>query len=110
MSGQGNSFNGSRRLPYDTEGYPQDRRVNRECQCQMGNEPVLADLDPVSEPALDHVPTEPALGEAQQQNTTERRHQPSRQPSAHQKPDKGPSKGDADQSPQQTMYILPPVN
>src|SRR5208282_5548646 len=99
-----------RRTTDDAERYPEDRRVNRQRQCKMGDEPVLADLRPIGETALDHVPAEPALGEAQQQNAAERRYQPSRQPSAHQKPDKGQGISDADQPPEQPMSILPPVN
>jgi hypothetical protein len=76
----------------------------------MGDEPVLADLDPLGETALDHVPADPALCEAEQQNAAERRYQPPRQPSAHQKPDERHREGDADQPPQQPMGILPPVN
>ena len=39
----------------------------------MGDEPVLADLDPVGEAALDHVPAERALQKPEQQDAGERR-------------------------------------
>ena len=54
--------------PHDAERDPEDRGVNRKRQSEMGDEPVLADLDPVGEPALDHVPAEHTLREAEQQN------------------------------------------
>ena len=39
----------------------------------MGDEPVLADLDPLGEAALDHVPAERALCGAEREDAGERR-------------------------------------
>ncbi len=65
----------------------------------MSDEPVLADLGAVGETALDHIPSERSLAEAEQQNDGERKHQRARQLSPQQKPDKGHAIGDADQPP-----------
>ena len=45
----------------------------------MGDEPVLADLDPAGETAFDHVPAERTLKEAEQQNAGERHPEAARQ-------------------------------
>ena len=99
-----------RGVPTQAERQPQDRRIDSQSQSEMRDEAVLADLDPIGQPALDHVPAEGSLGEAEQQNAAERRNHPPRQPPAHQKPDKGRGKDDADQPSQQPMTILPEVN
>ena len=76
----------------------EDRGIDRKSESEMGDEPVLADLDAVGETALDHVPTERALAEAEQQNAGERR-SPARRGSCRrsEKPDKGHGIGDPDQ-------------
>src|SRR5712692_10131778 len=45
----------------DAERRPQDRSINRQSESEVGDEPVLADLDPVGEAAFDHVPAERSL-------------------------------------------------
>ena len=51
---------------------PQDRRIDQQRQREMGDEAVLADLDPVDQPAFDHVPAERALREAEREDPGER--------------------------------------
>ena len=71
---------------------PQDCAIDRESEGEVGDEPVLADLGPVGKPALDHVPAERALHEAEQQDPGERQRQPPRQPPPRQKPENGTAK------------------
>ena len=73
----------------------------------MGDEAVLADLDPVGKPALDHVPAERALQKAEQQDAGERRREPPRQLPPHQEPDERHGKGDPDQPAQQPVHSIP---
>ena len=75
----------------------------------MGDQPILADLDPVGEAALDHVPAEQTLTEAEQQDAGERRNEPPRQSPAHQEPDKRHGKGDPNEPPQEPVQIFPKV-
>ena len=63
----------------------------------MGDETVLADLDPIGEAALDHVPAEQTLCEAERQNTAQRRAEPPRQLTTQPKPHERRGKGDPDQ-------------
>jgi len=77
---------------------------------EMGDETVLADLDPVGEAAGHHVPAERTLRGAEQQNAGERRHQWARQPPAHHEINKGQGIGKADQPPPQTVEIFPQVD
>ena len=55
----------------------------------MGDKTVVADLDPVGEPALDHVPPKRSLAEAKQENPGEWQDQRARQPPPDQKPNEG---------------------
>ena len=56
----------------------------------MGDEPVLADLDPRGKAALDHLPAERAFEKTEQQNAGERRGQPARQAAAQREIQKRP--------------------
>ena len=59
-------YDGAGRAHDETKCHPECRGIDREREYEMGDKPILADLDPVGEPAFDHVPAEPALGEAEQ--------------------------------------------
>ena len=79
-------------------------------QREMGHQPVLADLDPLGEAALDHVPAERALCAAEQQDRAEGREQPPRQPPAQPEVQKRHRIGETDQPAPQAVYVLPPVD
>ena len=72
----------NRRAAHDAQRHPEDRGIDRESESEVRDEAVLADLDPVGEAALDHVPAERALQKPEQQDAGERRHQATRQPPA----------------------------
>ena len=71
----------------------------------MGDETVLADLDPVGKAALDHVPAERALQKPEEQDAGQRRREPPRQPPPRQKPEERHGK-----RPGFPGKILPPIS
>ena len=76
----------------------------------MRHQPVLADIDPVGEAALDHVPAERPLRRAQQQNPAERRKELLRQPAAQPEIQKRYGVDDADQPSPEAVHVFPPVD
>ena len=76
----------------------------------MGDQPVLADLDPVGETALDHIPAERPLQEAEHQDARERQNQAPRQPAPHNEPDQRYGENHPDQPAQQSVRIFPEID
>jgi hypothetical protein len=76
----------------------------------MGDEAVLADLDPVDKPAFDHVPAEQSLAKAEGEDTEQAWDQPARQAPAQPEPDQWGGVRDPDQPAQQPVRIFPEID
>ncbi len=94
----------------EAEGDPQRRGIDQKRQGEMGDEPVLADLDPVGEAAFDHVPAERALQEAEHEDAGERHQQMARHPPAQREIEERQGVGKADQPPPQAVDVFPEVD
>ena len=81
--------------------------IDRQRQREMRDEAVLADRDAVGEAALDHVPAERALREAEQKNPGKRQYQPARHLPPDQETDQRQRIDETDQPPPQPMHVLP---
>src|SRR5260221_13642409 len=104
---QGGRQRPRRTRPEQVERCPQDRGIDDDGKAEMGDEPVLADLDAVDETALDHDPAEHALEPAEHENADQPRHQTGRDATAEQAPQEGRGKGDYDQAGPQAVQPLP---
>ena len=93
----------NRRTADKAERRPQDRGIDRQSESEVGDEAVLADLDPVGKAALDHIPAERALQKPEEQDAGERRRETPRQLPPRQKPEERHGKRHADQPAQQPV-------
>src|SRR5680860_1233957 len=76
----------------------------------MGGEPVLADIDPVDETALDHVPAKPALQATEDKQTEEAGHQRAGDIARDAEADEGQKEDDADEAAEKAMGPFTPID
>ena len=77
-------------------------------QRQMCRQPVLADIDAVHQPRLDHLPAERPLGAAEQEQRQEPPPEPALDAAAQGKEQKGQKERGADEAAEKAVSPLPP--